>query len=104
MKKEETIQSVLNNLSKKLGTKLTSKMGKNRLLDIATEIADYKEQVDWPNTPQEIRWLRDRIHYIPARIGLNLNTLRLSKKSEADVQNALWKTLQSTFPTLKLNQ
>lgn len=104
MKKEAAIQSVMNNLSKKLGGKISSKMGKNRLMDIATEIADYKEQVEWPNTPQEIRWLRDRIYYIPARIGLNLNTLRLSKKSEAHVQTALWKTLQSIFPTLKLKQ
>ena len=102
MKKEQLIQTIRRVLSLKLGHKLTGKMGKNRLLDIAKEIADYKEQMGWGNSPQEIRRLTEKIRYIPAQVGLTLQSLHLSKKSEIQIHAALWQTLKRTIPSLVL--
>ena len=102
MRKKEEIQKVTHNLSRRLGKKLAAKLGKSRLLDISTVIAEYEEQVGWPNTPHEIRRLTDKIRYIPAEFGINLGSLRLSKKSTLEVNAALWGTLKSVFSALNI--
>lgn len=103
MTKEKQILTIRGRLVSHLGGKLAGRMGKSRLLDIAQQIADYKEQVDWDNTPQELRRLRDSIRYIPARVGLGLDALRLSRRSETEVYAALWETLRKTFPALDIH-
>ncbi|HOW28889.1 MAG TPA: hypothetical protein PK876_10375 [Elusimicrobiota bacterium] len=104
MTKEKQILAIRKNLIHKLGDKLTGKLGKGRISDIARDIADYKEQVGWPNTPQEIRRLQDKIRYIPAEVSLGLSVLRLSKKSEIRISEALWGTLKSAFPSMRIIQ
>ncbi len=102
MTKEKQVLTIRGKLVSHLGSKLAGRMGKSRLLDIAQQIADYKEQVGWENTPQELRRLRDRIRYIPAHVGLDLDALRLSRRSETEVYAALWETLKKTFPSLDI--
>lgn len=103
MTKGKQIMAIRGHLAANLGGKLAGRMGKSRLLDIAEQIADYKEQVGWENTPQELRRLRDRIRYIPAHVGLTLDAIRLSRKSESEVYAALWKTLRAVFPSLDIH-
>lgn len=102
MARQAQIGSVLNKLSKRLGRKLVGRMGRGRLVEVATNIADYKEQVGWENTPQELRRLADKIHHIPAQLALNLGAVRLSRDSQVAVDAALWGTLKSVFPTLEI--
>jgi hypothetical protein len=77
-------------------------VGRARLLDLAAEIADFREQVSWVNSPEEQRRLRDKIRYIPAHVGIRLDSLRLSKASDAKMHSALWSTLMRAFPSLDI--
>jgi hypothetical protein len=102
MKREVRIRTVASKFAKRLGNKLMGQIGRGRVMDVATDIVDYKEQISWSNTPHEIRSLTEKIHYIPARMNLTLNAVRLSRKSELDLRNALWRTLKTSFPTLEI--
>jgi hypothetical protein len=88
--------------ARNLGARLTEKLGRTRLRDVGAEIADFQEQVAWPNTEQELRRLTDKIQHIPARMGLTLGSARLSRQAGADVLAALWRTLKRSFRSLPI--
>lgn len=102
MTKEALTTRIQKGLAKKLGKDLTGRMGKSRLEQMAMEIADYKEQLSWTNTPEEQRKLQDKIRYLEPRLMLEIETdRRLSKKGTAEAGKALHSALQSLFPFLK---
>jgi hypothetical protein len=98
MKSDVRVRRIMDRFSGRLGEKLAAKVGRGRLLDIASLIADYESEAALSNTPPEVRRLVDKIRRVPAEFGLSLDALRLSKVSTVEVNAALWHTLQNVFP------
>jgi len=82
---------------------LSGKLGQARLAHVAGEIADYKEQFSWDNSPQDLRRLEEIVRHLEPRLMLSLepDRMRLSRKTQEDLNEALRSTLRFYFPVLR---